>query len=313
VLSRLLSPLLAVMTALAAVPTAVRLAGDHEHKPLVLLVVTLPYAFLALVVLLVVQAVLRRTRLAGVTGLLVALNLLWFVPLYVAADVPRGQALTAMTANLKFGEADAATVVRLVREHHVDVLATEELTPQAVAGLRAAGLERELPHSVLLDEPGPDGSGLWSRYPVTPAEPWHLRFQAPGGTVHAPGRDVVVRVVHAYPPVGTGTGSFRADLAEIVKQAHALPKGTASVVLGDFNATLDTSFLRDLQGARFRDAAELAGSGWQRTWARQPGSLDVLDLDHVFVDKARAGVRSTTVADLPGSDHDAVLARIVVA
>jgi endonuclease/exonuclease/phosphatase (EEP) superfamily protein YafD len=313
VLHRVVTLTLAAATALASVPTLVRVLGDHERKPLVLLVVTLPYAFVVLLVLLAVQGVLRRTKLAGVTAFVLALNLLWFVPLYVAADVPNGQSLNAMTANLQFGEADAAAVVRLVKAHRVDVLATQELTPQEVAALHAAGLDAELPFHELLAELGPDGSGLWSRYPLSAEPAWDLRFRAPGAVVHAPGRDVVVRVVHAYPPVGSGPGSFRGDLQEIVRQTRALQGTLPAVVLGDFNATLDTSFLRALMGGRFRDAGELAGSGLQRTWGRTAGSRNLLDLDHVFVDRHRAGVRSTEVLDVPGTDHDAVLARIVLA
>src|SRR5690242_18439866 len=54
--------------------------------------------------------------------------------------------VAVMTSNLRFGQGDTARVVELVVAHHVDVLVLEEITPAALAGLRAAGLFRVLPH-----------------------------------------------------------------------------------------------------------------------------------------------------------------------
>ena len=304
---------LAVLTALAGLPTLVRLVGDHEVVPLVLLVVTLPFSLLPLVVLLVVHGVLRHRALAAVTAVLLGLNALWYVPLYVADAPGRGQALTVMTANLRYGEADPFTVVRIVRSEHVDVLATEELTEAAAADLRGAGLRAALPYFTGTPDPkaGPDGSGLWSRYPISAQPEWGLRFSSPGAVVHLPARDVLVRVVHLAPPVAVERGTYTRDVSRLKAQLHDLSRTDPTVVLGDFNATVDNSLLRDAEGGRLRDAGEKAGSGWVRTWGRVPGSLSLLGLDHVLVD-SRVGVRSTAVHDLPRSDHDALVARLVV-
>lgn len=305
--------LLGTLTVLLGVPTLVRLIGDRGHVPLVLLVVTLPFTVPPLGVLLVAQLALHRRRTAALTAVLLLLNVVWMLPRFVGDGAGRGRPLTVMTANLRYGEADPFRIVRLVTSQHVDVLATEELTQSAVDDLRGAGLAVELPYFTGLPDPkpGPDGGGLWSRYPLTPQPDWPLRFNAPGALVQAPGGDVLVRVVHAAPPVAEEKGVYRRDYDTILRSARALPTSRPTVVLGDFNATLDNSLLRSLQGRRFRDAGEKAGSGLVRTWGSQPGSLSLLDLDHVFVD-GRIGVRSTRVFDLPRSDHDALLARLVV-
>jgi endonuclease/exonuclease/phosphatase (EEP) superfamily protein YafD len=303
--------LLAVLTALASVPTLVRLLGDGQRIPLVLLVTVLPYAFVPLVVLLAVQFALGRRRIAAVTAAVVLLDLVWFVPLFVSDDAGKGTPLTVMTSNLRYGEADPFALVKLVKEHHVDVLATEELTEAAVNDLRGAGLAEELPYFTGETGRGPDGCGLWSRYPISAESSWTLRFRAPGAVVKAPSGDVLVRVVHAYPPVGDEKGVYARDTEDVLRNVAALPTTRPTIVLGDFNATLDNSFLRDLMGDRFRDAGEKAGAGLVRTWGVHPGSTRLLDLDHVFVD-ARIGVRSTSVLEVPRSDHDALLARLVV-
>ena len=64
-----------------------------------------------------------------------------------------GLELRVMTANLRVGGADAATIVRLVRDNRVDLLALQEFTPQAQADLTRAGLDALLPHRVADPEP----------------------------------------------------------------------------------------------------------------------------------------------------------------
>ena len=308
---RPLTLLLLLATALLGLPTVVRLVGDHGHRPLVLVDVVVPLLALPLLVLLGVQLLLRRTRLAAATAVLVVLNACWLVPRYWGDPVRPGEPLTVLTLNMRYGEADPFAVVDLVRRHRVDVFAAEELTPAAVDLLRGAGLDQALPHQRLLPGRGPDGSGLWSRYPLTDLPAWDTRFASPGALVTTPGHRVVVRVVHAFPPVGAEEGRYRRDYEQITADVRALDPATPLVLAGDFNASTDNSLLRDLLGSRLRDAAEVAGDGVQRTWAVHPGWVPLLHLDHVLVDR-HLDVRGTRVLDVPGSDHDAVLARLVL-
>lgn len=303
--------LLTLVTMALALPTAVRLLGDHGRIALVLLAVVTPFVALPLAVLLAVQLVLRKWVLAGVTGALVLINACWLLPLYVADAVPQGGPLTVLTANLYFGRADAAALVRQVRDHKVDVLAVEELTAEAVVRLKAAGLEEVLPHSSVLAFRDADGSGLWSRWPLEQLTPFVARFQSPGALVHAPGGDVVVRVIHAIPATPAGDAAYRRDYTVLTRQVRALDSSKPTVLVGDFNATQDSQAFRDLCGDRFRDASEVAGSGFQRTWGAQPGAMALLHLDHVLLD-GHLGARSTGVLSLPGSDHRALLAQLVL-
>ena len=59
-----------------------------------------------------------------------------------------GPVLRVLTANLRLGRASPPELVRLVRGLRPDVLSLQELTGQAVAALRAAGLEELLPYRV---------------------------------------------------------------------------------------------------------------------------------------------------------------------
>jgi endonuclease/exonuclease/phosphatase (EEP) superfamily protein YafD len=312
VIRRPVTALLGVLTFFLGAPTVFRLVGDHGVNWFVLGAAVVPLLVAPMLVLLVVQVLLRRTRLAGLTAVLVILNMAWLVPRYVGDGVRPGSEFRVLQANLLYGRADPFALVTLVREHRVDVLAVQELTAQEVADLRGAGLDQELPYHQLLPARGPDGSGLWSRHPVDSLPAWPTRFASPGVVVKTPTRDVVVRVVHPAPAtIEAGAGAFRADYDVLRREVARLDRQVASVVVGDFNASVDNSELRDVMGGRLRDASEVAGDGMQRTWALRAGWMPLLHLDHVLVDP-HFDVRDTRVLDLPGSDHEAVLARLVL-
>ena len=306
--------LTAVVVLLLAVPTAVRLLGDHGQVPLVAVVSLTPYAVPLLALALALLLWRRRWWAAAAAGVLLTTNLVWLVPLWVPdrAPVSGATGLTVMTANLRLGEADPAAVVAAVRARHVDVLALEELTPEAVVGLRRAGLERELGHHVLEPLPGSSGAGLWSRLPLTSAAAWDATSAMPSATLAVGGRRVAVHVLHPYPTLLSGSAHFRADYATLTERVAALDPATPTVLLGDLNATVDHSELRALMGQRFRDAPELAGSGLLRTFTPSRRLPPLLQLDHVLVDPW-FGVTDTAVVDLPGSDHRAVVARLGLA
>jgi len=302
-----------VASALLSVPALVRLVGDSGHRPWVFVAVAVPFTFVPLVVLLAALLALRHPRWAALPAVPLVWIVLWDAPLFVGSSPGSGAALTVMTANLRFGAADPFHLVQVVKDSRIDVLATEELTATEVTNLRGAGLETELPYFTGSPDPkdGPDGTGIWSRYPLTPEASWPMRYAAPGAVVHLPSGTVLVRAVHLAPPVIGEKGVYRRDYEQLLRDVRALPTASPTVVLGDFNATLDNSVLRKAKGDRFSDAGEQAGSGLLRTWGTDPGSVKLLYLDHVLVDP-RLGVRSTSVVDLPGSDHAGLIARLVV-
>ena len=125
------------------------------------------------------------------------------------------------------------------------------------------------------------------------------------------GQDDLV-VVATHPQAPTEPDLWRSDhaaLLALVRQRHP------DLVLGDLNATVDHAPMRALVDAGLRDAAELANTGWQPTWPfgdrwRLAVALPPLvAIDHVLVGPRLAVVEVHT-ADLPGSDHRAVVATV---
>jgi len=262
-------------------------------------------------------ALSRRKWLSGAAALLAAAILAACVLPRALPDGDRGPSagvrLQMMTLNMFVGGADPAAVVALVRDLDVGVLAVQEFSPSARAGLSAAGLDSLLPYAALADEVGTTGSGLYSRYPIVTSG----SERSGGGnmqvyaTIQPPGAGPVqVESVHPLAPYAVSAlGLWRGDLDA---EPHADPGRPPRILLGDFNSTLDHRGVRDLISHGYRDAADATGKGLVGTWGPYHGyPIPPITLDHVLVDK-RIGVRDVQVAGVAGSDHRSVIASLIV-
>jgi len=300
------------LAAFFAIWALMRLLGLDHGFPLVPVVAFTPHVAALSLAAVVVIALLRQwAPLALATVAAVAL---------VATVAPRafggggavepsdGQPFTVMTANMLFGEADADAVVGLVREHGVDLLSVQELTPGAVGRLRAAGLEELLDESVRTT--GAVGSGLYAAEPLVSSgivSPEIEGFTMPSARMQTSDATVNAVSVHPVPPTSPDTvRRWRTALRALPATGDGPELG---MLLGDFNATLDHRELRDVLDRGYVDAADTTGDALTITWARRiwPG----LTIDHLLVDE-RVHVASTEVHDLPGSDHEAVIADLVL-
>jgi endonuclease/exonuclease/phosphatase family metal-dependent hydrolase len=211
-----------------------------------------------------------------------------------------------MAANLLFGRGDVKTVVELVRAHDVDVLNLLELTVECTEELARAGLFDVLPHQFLRPGPGGEGSAVLSRHPLTElALVDSTRLAQPSARIDVGGIPVEVVAVHPVPP----TQSAPVWQAELGLLPTPVPAGPLRILAGDFNATADHAAFRRLLRAGYVDAAQRRGSGLLPTW--RLGRFPLVTLDHILVD-SRADVVSFRVLDVPGSDHKAVYADIVL-
>ncbi len=299
----------------ASAPSVIRLVGDHDLAWAVMLVVWLPVWTLLVAVLGVACLLFRRRVWAGIAAVVLLANALWLAPLFISDDAPRsGTRIIAMTANLRYGLADLPYVVEQVRERKVDVLALTEVTPEAVVALDAAGLGALLPHNAIDAGDRAHGSGLWARWPLTRAPDWEGGVHKwPGAVARIDGQDVVLRAVHPYRISRFHSDAYRADYRLLRARMNRLnDEGTPALVMGDFNASRDQSAFRNLLGDRWRDASEYAGSGLRPTWNILLWLPPVIQLDHILISR-QFGAHSTRTADIPGSDHDAMIADLVLA
>jgi endonuclease/exonuclease/phosphatase (EEP) superfamily protein YafD len=328
--------LLGLLVTLLLVPagflTAARVL-DLPGGTWVRLVAFTPYALvlylLALLLLLVAWARGRgfwrgTARLLALLSLLgVAVHAYWASGPFLGG--PSAEAATSsrpvkvMTSNLRFGRADTARVVELAVRQDVDVLVLEEVTPQALAGLRQAGVGQAFGHRVGRPAAGPGGTMVFSRTRLSDVRRVPTKFASyamdvrlPG--VHgAPGGRVHLRAVHPLPPIGDVSG-WHADQLVVRQAARGLDRPT--VLAGDLNATMDHAPMRELVGRGYQDAATQARSGWQPSWPSagvvSRFGVDVpplVAIDHVFVNDGLRAVRTDTFT-VDGTDHQALVATL---
>ena len=263
------------LMALALPPLLARLTGGHPPSPVPQLAALAPVAVVPGTVAVIIAAATARW-LAVLFAIPAVLLLIWQLPprrriSYQAPAGPSsesGSALTMarlrlLTVNAQGGAADPAALLRTLRRHNVDVLAVQELTPQMVSRLAAAGLAQLLPFSHLYPRPGSAGTGLWARWPLSPLPP------VPGLTSAAPraridpsgGQPVTLTAVHSHAPMRGRADIWQRELA-LIRQTLATIDGP-QVVAGDFNASRDHRPFRDLLAAGFLDCAD---SSQSRSW-----------------------------------------------
>jgi endonuclease/exonuclease/phosphatase (EEP) superfamily protein YafD len=289
----------------------VRTLGLELPYPFVALLAFTPYAALSSPVPVVAGLLLRRKATAAVAGVAVAAFAVALVPRAAAGPAPEatGPRLTVMTSNLYLGSADARALLRIAREHDVDLLSVQELRPALMRRLDRVGAREQFPGRVVDPLLGSSGSGVLSRTPVrtvddSPDRTGHAQPEVELTVSGAP--PVRFKAVHPAPPVNpTAAPLWRGAIA-------ALPgsdsRGDVRIMAGDFNATLDHPELRDLLDRGYVDAADAAGEGLVWTWpARRRLRAPPLTIDHVLVDR-RVRVERVTVVAIPGSDHRAVIA-----
>ncbi len=310
---RIVEWVLAVLLGLAIAAYAVRWL-DVAREWVAVLQSLAPVAGIAVVVLTLLAMALRRKRIAlvgmaaSVIVLVIAVGFVW--PGRAAPERPGD--LVVMSANLEFGEADAASLVAAATSVHADVLVLVELTPEGADRLRAAGLDALLPYAVGTPLPGADGSVIRSRHPLTardaPKLPGETAFLQPAADLALPdGRTVIVRAVHPFPPTDPNLEFWRSGLAGLRAWTQRQPDGIPLVLAGDFNASADHPGFRALAEGMV-DAHAQTGSGWVRTWPQGRRIIrPFVQIDHVLARGLQAVAAG--VVTVPGTDHAAVWAR----
>jgi hypothetical protein len=227
-----------------------------------------------------------------------------------------------MTLNAGVGRADAADIVRLVRDNGVSLLAVQELSPALERRLDAEGLGGLLPNRISHSLGGASGGGVYSNRPLAPlASVAGSAFHIPTlqVTLAAGGRPVHLAVtnVHTQAPVEDETPRWRSDLT-LLGSVAARPGNV--LLLGDFNATFDhAEFRRMLAGGpdtaagtgSLVDAGVAALARFAPTWPKDGQWLPGVVIDHI-VASPRLRSSGYSVQTVAGTDHAAVLATLSV-
>ncbi len=320
--------LLLAMTALIC--TAARaLPSDIQAWPFIPIVVSATpwFTLLALLALLLAMP-LRRPLAALIAVAALGLNVYWQHPFFFPTNslsqdaqnaVAAAEAHTAdayarvMTFNVYKGQADAQSIVNLVRDQRVEVLALQETTDDFVKQLTEAGIEHYLPYAHVSSSDGVYGNGLWSAAPLKDVVDDEVNSSAsfmPSGTVDMGGNQIRFVSVHTTAPVTGYWGQWKRSLDELgLMRSHT---DARYIFMGDFNATYDHTPFREFLGNRFVDAAHQSGHGFTFSWPTNRSYLPTFaGIDHVVLDTGMTAGQCQ-IAKIAGSDHAALLATISV-
>jgi endonuclease/exonuclease/phosphatase (EEP) superfamily protein YafD len=297
-----------------AIWTVIRLLGLEGGYPLVAMMAFTPYVAIAALLVAGVAVALRNWAAATVAAVVMLCLASVVLPRTVGSSTAQAaghETLTVLSTNIHHGTADPDAVVALVDRYRPDLLSVQELTPSFAAKLRRAGIGRRLPESMLLVHRSASGAGLYSRLPLTPL-PHQTRFffRMPRAALTMPdGRRVRVVGVHPYPPLSKNVGRWQAALESLPSAGE----GTPWVLAGDFNGTLDQAEFRDVVDRGYADAGDVTGKGLEATFPTMGHRLlpPSITIDHVLADR-RLGIADYGVDDLPGSDHRAIHAQLVL-
>ncbi|MDQ1514586.1 MAG: vancomycin resistance protein VanJ [Actinomycetota bacterium] len=230
-----------------------------------------------------------------------------------------GSDLTVVSQNVNADNPDPAGTARDLAATGADLLALEELAPQAT-GTYEQELAKAYPYHTV------QGTvGLWSRLPLSDTKPIDIMDYGPLAdtkpvdsemasnralrttlaTDHGP---LTVYVAHlgsirVNPKAGFWTASRDIGVQALGKAIAADPNNRV-VLLGDLNGTMDDRALADIT-SQMRSAQDAAGDGFGFTW---PARFPVVRIDQILVrgmDPERSWVLPAN-----GSDHLPVAAGI---
>jgi vancomycin resistance protein VanJ len=230
-----------------------------------------------------------------------------------------GSDLTVVSQNVNADNPDPAGTARDLAAAGADLLALEELAPQAT-GTYEQELAKAYPYHTV------QGTvGLWSRLPLSDTKPIDIMDYGPLAdtkpvdsemasnralrttlaTDHGP---LTVYVAHlgsirVNPKAGFWTASRDIGVQALGKAIAADPNNRV-VLLGDLNGTMDDRALADIT-SQMRSAQDAAGDGFGFTW---PARFPVVRIDQILVrgmDPERSWVLPAN-----GSDHLPVAAGI---
>lgn len=267
--------------------------------------------------LAVVAFVARRRAMAMVNvGALVAL--VWLVVPVIAHDDagtpgPDARPLTVVSGNVYYRTDRPVEIAEALLAVGADVIAMTEFSAPVQDAFEQLDGGRRYPF-VAARAPGDrNGVAVYSRYPVLDSTIAPIgQSLAVDVVLDVDGVSTRVVVVHPLPGTdGVSLEAWSRDLPAIGSIADPDNDGARTMIVGDFNATRWHPAFRDVLRRGWRDAHEVLGAGWSRSWPTGGRLPPLVRIDHALVG---AAVSVTDVHDvaLPGSDHRGFLVTVAI-
>lgn len=310
--------LLAVLPIALVAFAVVAFVHPPQSGPLALALMLEADLFIAVFVILAPIALLARARVLGAALLIVFIGGGLFGSEWISlpASGAARHDFSAMNWNLEYGERTPAAAAAQLEHVTVDLIALQELEPDAAAAIEAnLTITVGYPYRAMVPRWGAGGLGVLSRYPIesvsSSEDPpcLELTVDTPRGKVQVidahPTHGEIDKATRLRLPIDFNASDRRAAIATLRKRIDpVLASGQRLLVLGDFNTAPSDPENRILtNGLRDTHVEVGEGPGW--TW--RPRRLAFLPVAFVRIDRQlTAGpiLPSSTWVDcsLPG-DH----------
>ncbi len=295
---------------------ASRYFSINSHAVLIMVALS-PYLMLCAPVSAALLLWGRHWLLAAAGAALTIAMLTVQLPFYCASDAARTASvgLRVMSANLRLGRADPDHLVRSARGQ-ADVIAVQELTPEETDRLSHAGIDAAFPYRWLEARSGPDGVGLWSRFPIDAPrriDDYTFAFLTARIRLAGASTDPTLVVAHIAGPWPQPIDDWRRDLHRLPDTMSEIGKhaGPGSVIVAaDLNSTTDMRPFRALLTDGYRDAAEQSGAGIKPTFPADSRLPPWAVIDHILTRNCTA--TSLRTLKIPGSDHRGLVATLSI-
>ena len=297
--------------------TCTQAFGYSGWSPVSILQSLTPILLFPALPIAVVALLARRFAMAGTSaGIVLALVILVAPVIWHDSRPtipPESQGLVVAHSNLLYSNKDRSTeAIATLLATDADVLVLNEFTLIHRADLVAAGAEQTYPYRAERADYGPQGIGVWSKYPLSDTSffPSATRLGLTT-TVDINGAAVRLLAVHPPPPINADALRGWLDgLQQIEQLAHEA--GPPTIIVGDFNASRWHPPFRRLLDDGWHDVHEWLGDGFGATWPTDrwlPPAF--VRLDHVLLGSGLAPV-SVKDLDIAGSDHRGVVVRLAL-
>lgn len=265
--------------------------------------------YLAVALLLAVVFALLRRPVPALLAVALLLLQVWYTGDYLLPSAsqraqPAGEPVRLLSLNLYYRNHDHDAVRDYLRARDPDVLVLSELTPEWVREL--AAVTAGYPYWKSVDQRGPWGLGVFSRYPLREAVA--LDLGVPGSVnvraiLDLPGGALDLVAVHLSSPTSAARAAMRnrqlEALAKLLGPA-AVSGAPPRLLVGDMNLTpFSPYFATLLAQTGLRDARQ--PDGLLGSWPSWLPPMQVT-IDHCLVDAALAATRVRRGPDV-GSDH----------
>lgn len=307
---------IALLAGVVGVSSAAACALDVDSNLAIAAAAMFPLVVAVVFVVGVIAAIAGRWLATGVSVIVVVSAVGMLSPLYISdaddnPDSTRGShSVRLLQANLAVGAAQPGPLVEMVRNRQIDLLTVEELTGDSVQALRGAGLEDVLPYQFLAPLSGANGTGIYSRFPLSDERELdgylmsNLQVSVDVNLTHP----VRLYAVHPAPPYLSPAPLWTRELTRLREELRSASTQENVIASGDFNATYYQRQFRDLLTGGYTDAVEYVGEGLTLTYPTDKWFPPIVGIDHVLTKGAWA--TSIESVQVIGSDHRGLIADV---